>query len=203
MTLNTDSKFEQPASLRIDLPEWIAGFAAGYPYIGDLNDRMGFVIEAARRNVAEKTGGPFAAAIFERESGRLVSLGVNLVTAGNCSILHAEIVAIALAQRVLGSWDLGAEGLAVHELVTSTEPCAMCLGAVPWSGVRRVVCGARDADARAAGFDEGAKIADWQGALEARGIAVVTDVLRDEAAAVLAAYARDGGVLYNAGSRPS
>jgi len=201
--LNTDSKFEQPASLRIDLPDWLAGFAADYPHGGDRDARMGFVIQAARRNVLEKSGGPFAAAIFERDSGKLVSLGVNLVTTQHCSILHAEMVAIALAQRALGSWDLAAEGLAPHELVTSTEPCAMCLGAVPWSGVRRLVCGARDADARAAGFDEGAKVADWQGALAARGIAVITDVLRDEAAAVLAAYARDGGTLYNAGSRLS
>lgn len=193
--------FSQPTRICFDLPSWLSDFAADGVHPGSPEERMCFVLGAAQRNVSERTGGPFAAAVFERDTGKLISLGVNLVTTQDCSVLHAEIVAIALAQRVLGSWDLGAAGLAAHELVTSTEPCAMCLGALPWSGIRRVVCGARDADARAAGFDEGAKVADWQGALATRGIAVITDVLREEAAALLAAYARDGGLLYNASAR--
>ena len=74
----------------------------------------------------------------------------------------------------------------------------MCLGAIPWSGVRRVVCGARGEDACAIGFDEGAKPMDWAGALKSRGITVVQDVLRDEARAVLTQYAKSGGIIYNA-----
>ena len=57
-----------------------------------------------------------------------------------------------------------------------------------------MVCGARDEDARAIGFDEGPKMPDWIPALERRGISVV----RDEAAAVLEEYAGRGGVIYNA-----
>ncbi|MBX3176281.1 MAG: nucleoside deaminase [Candidatus Hydrogenedentes bacterium] len=179
------------------MPPWLSAMAAAYAPGGAPEARMAFVIEAARRNVSERTGGPFAAAVFEQESGRLVALGVNLVTTQGASILHAEIVALALAQRAAGNYDLGAPGLPAHELVTSTEPCAMCLGAIPWSGVRRVVCGARDEDARAAGFDEGAKPADWAGALAARGIAVLRDVARAEAAGVLREYADGGGPIYN------
>ena len=74
----------------------------------------------------------------------------------------------------------------------------MCLGAIPWSGVRRVVCGARGADACAIGFDEGAKPADWVAALTGRGIEVLRDVLRDEAQAVLRHYAESGRNIYNA-----
>jgi tRNA(Arg) A34 adenosine deaminase TadA len=85
-----------------------------------------------------------------------------------------------------------------HELVSSTEPCAMCLGAIPWSGVRGLVCGARDEDARAAGFDEGTKPANWAKALDERGIEVVRDVLRDEAREVLRSYVSGGGTIYNA-----
>ena len=158
---------------------------------------MRFVIELARLNVDRKTGGPFGAGIFEREGGRLIAIGVNQVESSNCSIAHAEILAIALAQKTVGTYDLGGEQGAAYELVTSTEPCVMCLGAVCWSGVKRVVCGARDEDARRIGFDEGPKPPNWVGALESRGISVVRDILRKQAAAVLAEYRERGGRIYN------
>jgi tRNA(Arg) A34 adenosine deaminase TadA len=72
----------------------------------------------------------------------------------------------------------------------------MCLGPISWSGVRCLVCGARD-DARAIGFDEGSKPPDWVGELECRGISVVRDELRDETTAVLRRYAEEGGVIYH------
>jgi tRNA(Arg) A34 adenosine deaminase TadA len=164
------------------------------------DDRMALVIRLARENVRQGTGGPFGAAVFDIATGRLIAPGVNRVLSLGCSICHAEMMAIAAAQQRIGNFDLGLAGPAGAELVASTEPCAMCFGAVPWSGVRRLVCGARDEDARAIGFDEGPKLADWAGALAARGIAVVRDVLRDEAAAVLREYAESGGVIYNAGA---
>jgi tRNA(Arg) A34 adenosine deaminase TadA len=161
---------------------------------------MAFVIGASRKNVEEGTGGPFAAAIFERDTGKLISLGVNLVTAQGLSILHAEMIAFALAQRKLGHYDLGRKGRAVHELVTSTEPCAMCFGAIFWSGVQRVVCAATDADARAIGFDEGAKPEQWRSTLAERDVEVVCGLKQAEAAAVLNWYAEQGGPIYNARS---
>jgi len=158
---------------------------------------MSFVIEAAQLNVSKGTGGPFAAAVFETESGKLVSLGVNLVTSEGLSILHAEMVAFALAQKKIGSYDLGRYDLPAHELVTSIEPCAMCFGAIPWSGVRRVITGARDADARRIGFDEGPKMKEWRSELEKRGIATICDVSREAAAQVLLNYSLQGGKIYN------
>ncbi len=185
--------------IEICLPDWVGGVAVPFGGIfRGVEERMRLAIELARLNIVHKTGGPFGAAIFEQESGRLVGVGVNLVETQNCSIAHAEMVAIATAQKALQRYDLGAAGLAKHELVTSTEPCAMCLGAIPWSGVRRVVCGARDSDAREIGFDEGSKPADWIGCLEARGIAVVRDVLREQARDVLLKYGEAGGQIYNA-----
>ena len=164
---------------------------------------MRLVIRLAEQNVRRKTGGPFAAAVFEAASGRLVAVGVNIVVAAHCSSAHAEILALSLAQQKLGTYDLRAAGVPAHELVTSVEPCAMCLGAVPWSGVRRLVCGARGEDACAIGFDEGAKPADWVRALESRGIEVQRDVLRAAAVAVLRRYVEEGGVLYNPSSSRS
>jgi tRNA(Arg) A34 adenosine deaminase TadA len=159
---------------------------------------MRLVIELSRLNVVHGTGGPFGAGIFDLSTNRLVAPGVNLVTTSNLSIAHAEITAIMVAQQVVGHFDLGGPGHPPYELVASTEPCVQCFGATTWSGVRRLVCGARDEDARAIGFDEGPKLPDWVGALEQRGISVVCDVGRDEAAAVLRDYAESGGVIYNA-----
>jgi len=188
----------QPSVLTIQFPEWIHPFLRRYPaHFPSLEARMSLVIEAARLNVTNATVGPFAAAVFETGSGKLLSLGVNLVTSAGLSILHAEMVALVLAQTKLGSYDLGGPGLPAHELVTSAEPCAMCLGAIPWSGVRRLVTGARDGDVRAIGFDEGPKTAEWRAELEQRGIAVIRDVERDAAIRVLRDYSLGGGTIYN------
>lgn len=188
----------QPDEVVLRLPPWLRQFAIERDLRFDTAQaRMQFVIDLARRNIEHKTGGPFGAAVFEGGSGRLLAPGVNLVEPLNCSIAHAEMVAIAMAQQAIGSYDLGAGGMAC-ELVTSTEPCAMCLGAIPWSGVRRILCGARGEDACAIGFDEGAKPSDWVGALQSRGIEVVRDLCRDEARAVLQHYLTAGGRIYNA-----
>lgn len=183
--------------LCFDLPDWLDVHAASYVATTDADARMAFVIEAARRNVLEGTGGPFAAAVFEQTGGALVALGVNLVTTQRLSMLHAEMVALSHAQRRLDTYDLGAAGLPRHELVTSTEPCAMCLGAIGWAGVSRVISGATDSDARAVGFDEGPKPPDWAQALEHRGIAVRQGVGRSAARAVLDEYRALGGHIYN------
>jgi tRNA(Arg) A34 adenosine deaminase TadA len=160
-------------------------------------DRMHFVIRLARENVEHGTGGPFGAAVFEAKTGTLVSIGVNIVVSANFSQSHAEMVALANAQQELANFDLGAPGLSEYELVTSCEPCSMCYGAIPWSGVRRVVCGARGEDAEAIGFDEGPKPKTWVSILEARSIAVVQDVCREEAIAVFQEYKKRSGIIYN------
>lgn len=189
----------EPAGVVLRSPAWLSAHLESLPTVhAGVEDRMKMVIELSRLSVERGTGGPFGAAVFERDSGRLLAAGVNSVERCGCSIAHAEIMAIMTAQGMLGTYDLGAEGLPVHELVSSTEPCAMCFGAIPWSGVRRVVCGARDEDARSIGFDEGPKPADWVSALQQRGIEVLRDVLRDDAAAVLRLYGASGGVIYNA-----
>lgn len=180
----------------VDAPDWVDELAVPGVVFSE-EQRMPFVIELARRNVVEQTGGPFGAAIFETDSGRLIAPGVNRVVPIAISFAHAEITAIGLANQQLGVFDLGGEGLPLMELVASTEPCALCLGATVWSGVRKLVTGARDEDARAIGFDEGPKVADWQGALASRGIEVVVDVMRTEAAAVLDLYAAGGAPIYN------
>ena len=159
---------------------------------------MRVAISVARMNVERATGGPFGAAIFESRSGKLVAVGMNsVVRLSNCT-LHGEMVAFMMAQQRLGSFTLKAPGLPPHELFTSCEPCAMCLGATLWSGVRRIVCGAGRDDATRLNFEEGPVFAQSYRYLEEHGVTVVRNVMRDEARAVLEAYRARGGKVYNA-----
>jgi tRNA(Arg) A34 adenosine deaminase TadA len=185
--------------VNIRLPSWTESFLseAGEVFAG-VEDRMRLVIGLSRLNFERGTGGPFGAAVFDN-SGKLIAPGVNMVVSSNCSVLHAEIVALALTQKVLGRYDISDGGKLRYDLVTTTEPCAMCFGAVPWSGVNQLICGARDKDARHIGFDEGPRPRNWVAELRSRGIAVLRDVLRKEAVAVLQEYAAAGYPIYNAG----
>jgi tRNA(Arg) A34 adenosine deaminase TadA len=190
--------FVNRPSFTLHLPEWLPKIALQVnPSLGTVEDRMNFVIMLSRLNIGYKTGGPFAAAIFNSDDGSLLAAGVNLVLAAECSVFHAEIVTIMAADMKTGTHDLRSSGLPPYELVTSTEPCAMCLGAVTWSGIRKLACGARGADAEEVGFDEGEKPAAWPEALEKRGISVLRDVCREPAAAVLKEYFAAGGTIYN------
>jgi len=185
-----------PEALRFALPGWLRDWAAELPAsVGGDAAAMALAIEAARRNVMQG-GGPFGALLADGRAGRLLAVGVNLVVPVAASVLHAEIVALLVAQQAAGTHDLRCGGACAPVLYSSAEPCAMCMGALPWAGVRRLVCGARDEDVRATGFDEGDKPRDWVGAYARRGIDVTRDVLRREACAVLNGYAARGGALY-------
>ena len=184
--------------IRIEPPEWVADAVDWKGRYPTDEDRVRLVIELARQNVIRETGGPFGAAVFETESGRLVSVGVNCVVRLNNSTLHAEMLAIMLAEQRLGSYTLAKPGLPAHELVASCDPCAMCLGAALWSGVRRLVTSADGADARALAFEEGPVFPESYAYLEGRGLKVTRGVLRADAVAVLELYRRQGGPIYNA-----
>src|SRR5690349_9085841 len=144
---------DHPHDVHIALPDWIDEVVDwGRPYRTD-DERMRLAIALSRENVARGSGGPFGAAITEAESGRLVAVGVNsVVRLHNCT-LHAEMVAFQLAQAALGSFTLAGPGMPAHVLATSCDPCAMCLGATLWSGVKRVLCGATRDDAMLLRFD--------------------------------------------------
>ena len=183
--------------LHVAYPAWVGETVDWDRSYGDTSDRMRLAVRLARENVVRSGGGPFGAAVFERDSGRLLSVGMNHVITRQNSVLHAEIVALMMAEQAVGSYSLeGSDGVA-HELVTSCDPCAMCLGAVGWSGVKRLVCGAMRDDAKSIGFDEGPVFPESWPYLEQRGIEIVRGVLRDEAREVLALYKERGGLIYN------
>ena len=186
--------------LNFELPEWIDTFLAEYPVvISSMETQMRFVLDLTERNIREKTGGPFGAAVFEQESGKLVSVGVNVVVEQNCSAAHAEMMALMLAQKKIGHYDLGDVGSVAHRLVTSGKMCAMCLGNVCWSGIKEVVSSAEPEDVeRITGFDEGPTPPDYNDQLKLRGINLVPELLREEGKKVLQLYIDQNGQVYNA-----
>jgi tRNA(Arg) A34 adenosine deaminase TadA len=184
-------------SLTINLPDWVDNLALGEDVFVSDKEKMGLVIKLAELNVKHRTGGPFGAAVFNSETGALVSIGVNCVIPAACSIAHAEIVAIVMAQSYAGNYRLDINPKQQYVLVTSAQPCAMCFGAIPWSGIKRIVCGARSEDVeRITGFDEGPLHPEWIAQLNNRGIEVAMDILRDDVCRILKLYVDSGGVLY-------
>ena len=186
-------------SLTLSLPEWIDDFLKQYQFpLVSNEERMRFVLKLTLQNIEKITGGPFGAAVFERESGQLVSVGVNVVLKQGCSAAHAEMMAIMLAQQELGTHDLGIAELPEFQLVTSGKMCAMCLGSVVWSGVREELASAQPEDVEnIVGFDEGPAPADYDQQLEKRGISIIPSFLREEGCEVLKRYVELEGVVYN------
>ncbi len=160
------------------LPDWIGDAVPWDAKFSTDEARMDLAIALSRENIEHGTG-------------------VNSVQRHNNSTLHAEMVALMMAQHRLQHFTLHDEGLPVHDLVTSCDPCAMCFGAILWSGVRRVVSGATRDDAANLGFDEGPVFDESYRYLEARGIEFRREVRRRAAVEVLESYGRAGGAIYN------
>ncbi len=194
-----NAKTDQPKSVvTLNLPDWLTTDALPWAFEPNCADSaMSLAIELSRQNVVHQTGGPFGALVVSLAAGKVIAAAVNCVEAQSCSSAHAEIMALSLAQQRYAQWNLAATPDAPLTLVTSAEPCAMCLGAIPWSGVRQVICGATKTEVEAVGFDEGARSSEWVADLAGRGIRVELECLRDQAAAVLKAYARSGQTVYN------
>ena len=185
--------------VKLTMPDWWHEEIAALPEtIPNLEDRMRHVIRFSRLNVEHQSGGPFAAGVFERDSGKLVTIGVNRVVPLGMSSAHAEVMALTLAQNKLGTFDLGGDGQPAHQLVVNWRTCAMCYGAAIWSGIRELAIAGSDAALeKITGFDEGPMPADWSGELEKRGIRVIDNVLREEAIAVFEFFRDSGALVYN------
>ena len=102
-------------------------------------------------------------------AGVLLSVGVNSVVRLNNSTLHAEMLAIMMAEQRIGLYTLAESPSVSYEIVSSCDPCAMCRGAMLWSGVSRLVSGADRNDATALGFEEGPVFPESYAYLEERG----------------------------------
>ena len=192
-SLNVEFGASLPAWLVEELPT----LAANGPLETEA-ERMALANRLADQNWRAGNGGPFAAIVVDAASGALVSVGVNVVLASGLSSLHAEVMALSLAQQRLGRWDLGADD-ADLELVVNWRPCVMCYGATMWSGVRSLLIAGEGSEVdELTGFDEGPMPDDWIGEFERRGIRVSVGVGHDDAIEVFRAFGASDAVVYNA-----
>ena len=188
------------AEFAASLPQWLIDElpALAAEPLATAEDRMQLVNRLSDRNWRAGNGGPFAAIVVDAASGALISAGVNVVLGTNLSSLHAEVMALSLAQRALDRWDLGADG-ADLELVVNWRPCVMCYGATMWAGVRSLAIAGEGREVEdLTGFDEGPMPADWAGEFERRGIRVSVGLGHDDAIAVFRAFGASDAVVYNA-----
>lgn len=105
-------------------------------------------VELSDEHMRAGEGGPFGAVIAD-PAGSVVAEGWNEVVASNDPTAHAEIVAIRRATSRLGTFDL-----AGHVMYASCEPCPMCLSAILWARLDRVVFANTREDAARIGFDD-------------------------------------------------
>ena len=105
---------------------------------------MGLALDQAR--LALRTADVPIGAVVLGPDGEILGLGRNEREAHGDPTAHAEVLAIPEAAAKLGSWRL-----ANCTLVVTLEPCAMCAGAIVLARVPRVVFGAWDEKAGAAG----------------------------------------------------
>lgn len=103
-------------------------------------------IDLAAESV-KKGGGPFGAVVVK--NGKVIAESANSVTPDNDPTAHAEVNAIRLACKKLGTFML--DGC---EIYASCEPCPMCLGAIYWAHIKTIYYAGTRSDAAKAGFDD-------------------------------------------------
>lgn len=187
----------RPSTVAFSQPDWLDAWLAARGVPADDSGRLAEVLALTAETVSRGSGGPFAAIVYDERDGRRLGVAVNTVVFNATALAHAETSALALAQQGVGQFSLDYAGGPHALLVTSSAPCTMCLGAIAWSGVRRVLfCTTRE-DVEAIGFDEGPVTGRWRQQLAARGIAVQGPRCQRRGRAVLQAYQQSGGTVYN------
>ena len=139
---------------------------------------MRAALAAARRNLRRPDGGPFGACI--EKDGRVLAVARNTVLARRDPTCHAEVNAIRIAARRLGTHDLSG-----CRIFSTTEPCPMCFAAIHWAGIDAVVYGTRIADVLPLGFRELTISNRTMKRLGGAPVLIVPGVCREECLALL------------------
>ena len=150
---------------------------------------MELAIKEARKNFKSFSGGPFGACIVRK--GRVIAVSRNTVLK-NDATAHAEINAIRIASRKLGTYDLS--GCVIY---STTEPCPMCFVAIHWARIKRIIYGTKTSDAQKAGFNELNISAAKLASLGKSRIKLTAGVMAQECAKLLREWAAlPNGVFY-------
>jgi len=142
---------------------------------------LGKAIRLAVVHSASGRNGPFGAVVTRGDE--VVGEGWNQVVEFSDPTAHAEIMAIRAASARLGTHDLSD-----CVLYTSCEPCPLCLAAVYWAHIPRVVYAADRDDAAAAGFDDAKIYGELAGAWPTRSVEGL-QILQEEGREVLRDWA--------------
>ena len=108
---------------------------------------MQIAYDEAVEGMLKNEGGPFGAVIVKDD--KVIAQAHNSVLKTNDPTAHAEINAIRMASKILGTFELNE-----CTLYTSCKPCPMCLGAIFWARIPVVYYGANEDDAAHGGFDD-------------------------------------------------
>jgi guanine deaminase len=113
-----------------------------------MNDRtfLKHAVRIAGDGIARGSG-PFGAVITK--DGKIIAEAANMVVISGDPTAHAEVLAIRKASEILKTHDIS--GCVIY---TSCEPCPMCLGAIYWAGIKKVVYASNRQDAAASGFSD-------------------------------------------------
>jgi guanine deaminase len=108
---------------------------------------MRLALDDALKGIKKGDGGPFGACITR--NGEVIAVGHNRVLKTRNPTMHAEVCAIGIASKKLGTHVL--EGCDIY---STTEPCPMCFAAIHWAKMRRVFFGTTVPDVKKLGFNE-------------------------------------------------
>ena len=150
-----------------------------------------FLLQAiglARAGSGAGLGGPFGAVVVKE--GKVVAADHNRVLQTGDPTMHAEVAAIRRACGILGTHHLPG-----CTLYASTEPCPMCLGAVHWARLDRLVFASRHTLAAEYGFSDEAIYRELDRPLDRRTLPTV-HLPQPEARAVFEQWRRRDGQLY-------
>ncbi|MCR4881094.1 MAG: nucleoside deaminase [bacterium] len=161
----------------------------------EANKKINHIIkEMCEQNIiAQDAGyGPFCAAISDKDDN-IISIAHNSVIVENSSVCHAEINAIKQIQVQYNTYDLSSYDLSI---CITAEPCIMCIGAIMWSGIKRVYYGMSSKEVeKISGFIEGYK-PDWENYFQKIGIDVVGGIEVDDCKKALENYVKKNNPIY-------
>lgn len=121
---------------------------------------------------------PVAALVVNISTGEIIASGLNTREAEQSVLAHAEINALQLAAKKLGSWNLSG-----HAIYISLEPCPMCAGAILQSHISQIIFSAYDPKTGALGSRYNLTTKNLQvtgGVMEKEGLSLLQNFFKDK-----------------------
>lgn len=155
-----------------------------------MNEIMKLAIDRARETMNLNYGGPFGAAIIDK-NGEVIAVSSNSVLRDNDPTAHAEVNVIREACKKLNTYDLSD-----CILYATGHPCPMCLAAIIWSNIKKVYYGCRPEDAEKIGFRDDFIYRFINDGLKEKEVLEILELDHDECVKLFDEYEDSGKVIY-------